>query len=196
VITRRQATSVAAVLLIPLSMWLIDRPVARFAHDRFYDTRVYAVADSLLRLLMPALVLLALAFAALSVWWLMARPLPLWAESALRATAAGMAALGVAVVLKTIIGRSQAVVYITDRVYAFRPMEFANAYEAFPSAAMAATSALLAGLALQQPSRRMAGVVVVAVVATCLVLTNGHWVSDLIGGVVLGVVVGRAANPA
>jgi membrane-associated phospholipid phosphatase len=57
---------------------------------------------------------------------------------------------------------------------------------------MAGASAFVVGLHLRTAAERMTLAVANGVLAAALLVSNGHWLSDIIGGVSLGLVIGGA----
>jgi len=101
--------------------------------------------------------------------------------------------LAATVVLKFMIGRSQVYPpFLRDGIYTFLLVHGRPDYGAFPSATMAGASALIIGLHLRTAAERVTLVVVTSLLTAALLVTNGHWMSDIIGGVCLGLVIGRA----
>jgi hypothetical protein len=188
----RPFVAAAALLSILACIAWVDRPVATFAHDQFADTRLFAIAGGVFRPSRIVLALIALFLAGGAAWSLSGRKLPFRGRPLFVAALAGTAALGVALVLKYAIGRSQIYpLYLTSHIHEFRPFRGDPWYAAFPSATIAVASALVAALSLESTRRRFAGGAVLMLLAVCLVITNSHWVADILGGLYLGVLIGR-----
>lgn len=169
----------------------VDRPVADFAHTAFGGTRLFGVAVAILTALHAVLVPLALFVVARGAWALARRPLPDWSRPLVKAALAAGVTLAVALSLKVAIGRSQAYpLYVSSHIHEFRPFRGDNSHKAFPSATMAVASAFLAVLCLESAGRRLFAGTVLTLLAACIVVTNGHWIADILGGFYLGTVVG------
>ena len=142
------------------------------------------------RLLVPLpvlfllLVLLALGREALA---LVGRPRWVWTRPLVLGVSSAALALLIAVVLKWLIGRSDPYpTYLVAGSYGFHPLHGG----VFPSATTAATSGFVAVIWLVVPRLRVLGAIVLSLIVAAIVLTNGHWVADIIGGGFLGAFVG------
>jgi membrane-associated phospholipid phosphatase len=182
------AAAVAAALLVCLA-W-VDRPVADLvqAHLRgtaFFDWTTRAL-DLLPSLLLPVL----LGLAAAGVLALRGRPMPAWTRLPMLCAWSVAWGLSAGVVLKRVFGRSQTDLYFPRGVYEFRLLHGSYGYEAFPSGTTTVACALLAVLWIRRPRLRGACALLIGVVSVALVLTNSHWVSDVIAGCLLGAAIG------
>lgn len=177
--------------IVAAGMVFIDRPVADFVHRTFAGTRLATCATWLLTLL-PAL-LGSACLVALGAEVMRARgsvPGP-WLRSLWLGLSGAALALLVGVALKLLIGRSDAAPeYVVYRTYGLHLFHGGRGYEAFPSATTAATSALVTVMSLRVPAARWAGRIGLAAVASAIIVTNGHWVTDVIAGACLGVFLG------
>jgi membrane-associated phospholipid phosphatase len=117
------------------------------------------------------------------------KPVRPWITTLLPAAVAGMASLLLAELLKYVIGRSGAypdyLVYGKDVV---KPMHAGS----FPSAMAAVSSGVLSVWWLWPRGRAMYGLALAAV-GVALVITNSHWLSDVLAGVWLGSLLGLVA---
>jgi hypothetical protein len=170
----------------------VDRPVADFAHTAF-GTTWFRIAVAILTTLHVVLVPMVLFVVGCGAWRLAGRRLPGWTRPLLQAALAAGVALVVAVSLKVAIGRSQAYpLYVSNHIHEFRPFRGDNGHRAFPSATMAVASAFLAVLCLESAGRRWFAGTGLTLIAACIVVTNGLWMADILGGLYLGTIVGRA----
>ncbi len=101
----------------------------------------------------------------------------------------------VKIILKFLIGR------IDTRIWIYNPglAEFhwfrgVNGYTGFPSGHMAVFTVLAVAVATYYPRSRPACTVILLVLATALIATNHHFLSDVIAGVCLGWLVHLAAR--
>jgi len=178
------------VLSLLASIVYVDRPAADFAHTAF-GTPLFRIAVAILTTLHVLLVPMVLFAVGCGAWRLAGRRLPGWAGPWLLATLAAGVALVVAVLLKIAIGRSQAYpLYVSNHIHEFRPFQGDAGHKAFPSATMAVATAFLAVLCLESAGRRWFAGTVLTLVAACIVITNGHWIADILGGFYLGTIAG------
>ncbi|HEX9943405.1 MAG TPA: phosphatase PAP2 family protein [Thermoanaerobaculia bacterium] len=182
--------------LVIVSIAWIDRPVADYAFAHFRDT---ALARWISRGLGPLRLIVPLAIlwlAGSGGWRLSARPVPSWARPPLVVSVSvGLAGL-TTILLKYLFGRTSAdPSYLVHGVHEWRPLRGDASHLAFPSGTMAVAGAALTVLCILQPRLRGASAVVLAALAAALIVTNSHWVADIIAGVFLGIGVGRTVLP-
>jgi membrane-associated phospholipid phosphatase len=80
--------------------------------------------------------------------------------------------------------------FIRDGAYGFNPFHGGPAYTAFPSGHIAAVCAIVSVLWVCYPKFRPLYVLFVLLTAIALVVSNFHFVSDVIAGIFLGISVG------
>jgi len=184
--------SAAYALLVLLCIAWVDLPLADCAHADF-GTPLFGVAIAILTILHAMLVPMAVFVVGCGAWRLAGRRLPAWAGPFVKAIlAAGVAAV-ITLALKAAIGRSQPYPhYISNHIHEFRPFRADHTYRAFPSGAMAIASAFLAVLCLESVGRRWFAGTALTLIAACLIVTNSHWLGDILGGFYLGTIVGWA----
>lgn len=169
----------------------VDRPLALWLHAHFYPSSLARRANEGFRRLDQLLPAAGVLILLLTVWFTIHRSAPRWLRHVVSGGLAATVSLGVAVMLKFVIGRSQVYPpFLRDGIYTFLLLNGRPDYGAFPSATMAAASALIVGLHLRTAAERVTLVVAASVLAVALLATNGHWLSDIIGGVCLGIVIG------
>lgn len=174
---------------VGLCIGYVDRPVARFAHSHWADTSVFIVASAVLSSSRWVLGVLAPFALGSCVWPFRRRSRPGWVETMRRATFAACVALGIAFVFKLAVGRSEAdPLYLVRHLYEFRPFQSTREYTAFPSATMAVASALLISMGRGRKRRIPIISAVLVLVALFLVVTNSHWVGDILGGLYVGAI--------
>jgi membrane-associated phospholipid phosphatase len=101
-------------------------------------------------------------------------------------------ALSTTMALKHIFGRILPdPYYVVDHIYEFHPLQGDLAHLAFPSGTMAISGAIMSVLWLRHPRLRATAMLILAVLAIALVITNSHWLADLIAGLFLGAFIGR-----
>ena len=188
----------AFVLTEIVAILWVDRPLADFFHADGGALQPFFAAVQGFGLGYPYLVLSALAFAFLR-WggeWSRLRP---WAAS-MRAAAyipgfifAAVAASGlVADVLKVIVGRTRPKLLFAAGSYDFTWFGFRADHWSFPSGHATTAAALMAALWCLWPRPIWLYVAAAALVAASRVITGQHFLSDVIAGAAIGVVVTRA----
>jgi len=170
----------------------VDRPVADFMQANIRPTALYKWIETAFIPLTALAGIGSVVFFAVGVWSLNGKPLPGWTSIPLLCAWAVTWALAVTTVLKRFVGRSEAdPTWVARHVYEFRWLHGKPDYQGFPSGTTALTSAVVAVLWLVAPRRiRPAAVAFLAIIAVALVLTNSHWVADVIGGAFLGSTIG------
>jgi membrane-associated phospholipid phosphatase len=105
----------------------------------------------------------------------------------------GLVAMSASLVLKMMIGRARP--GAGPDPLAFAPGALDRAFQSLPSSSSAVAAALAVGLARWRPS--LTAPAVAALIAICAerVLSRSHWPSDVIAGVVLGLVAVRWVQP-
>jgi membrane-associated phospholipid phosphatase len=182
------AVCIAAVLLC---MALVDRPVADFVHTHLRQAALDIWTTRAIELLSIVLILTLVVLFAAGFCLMAGRSIPAWADIPLLMSWSGVWALSSAIVLKRLIGRSVAYpTYVLQHVYAFHPLQGVPDFDAFPSGTTSVSAALLAVLWIRVPRLRAVWVGVLGLIAVALVITNSHWVSDVIGGACLGASIG------
>jgi membrane-associated phospholipid phosphatase len=164
-------------------MRTVDRPAAVYLHRIGYSTALGNRAEQLFPVLIAAGGALIVLFVAFGAAVLMGRSLRPWMSTVLRGSAAGLAALGAAELLKFVFGRSPVYpTYLLEGVSRFQPLHPGT----FPSATTAASAAILVVLWGAWPRGRIGYVLLLALIGAAILVTNAHWVSDVVGGLLLG----------
>lgn len=195
---------------VGVSVALIDRPVATWVHDHLgYQWHSWFAVNfhgHLLRLgpfslmagpseaLRPlsALVFVVLAIGASAGW----RP-RIRGRIALALCLSVFASLMISGIAKEAFGRTWPESWlggnpswIRDGVYGFFPFHGGDGWSSFPSGHTSVVATPATILWLVWPELRVAGAAIVAVVVVGLIGGNYHFVSDIVGGLFLGVAVG------
>ncbi len=185
------ASFAACILAVILCMTYIDRPIADFVQEHLHQRGLQTCMDGFLHLAPIALLLALLLLFVAGYVALHGRALGAWARSPLLCSWSAVWALSVAVVLKRIFGRSCVYPnYILGHSYGFQPFHGVGSYESFPSGTTAVTAAILSVVWFRCPHLRGVCASLLVLVVLALLLTLSHWVSDIIGGGFLGVLVG------
>ena len=181
----------ACILAVILCVAYIDRPIADFVQQHLHQRTLQTCMDGFLHLAPIALLLALLLLFAAGCAVLHGRALGAWARTPLLCSWSAAWALSAAVVLKRVFGRSCVYPnYIVGHSYGFQPFHGVGSYESFPSGTTAVATAILSVVWVRLPRLRGVCALLLALVASALVVTHSHWVSDIIGGGLLGVLVG------
>jgi membrane-associated phospholipid phosphatase len=141
---------------------------------------------------LTAVILLAQLFLlACGIWRASGRQLRPWTGTLLLCSLAAMWALAAEVVFKTIFGRSSPdPAYVQYHVYEFQLLHGGPHRWSFPSGTAIISAAIVAVLWPLIGRWRRLGALVVFALSVAVVVTNYHWLSDVIAGVFLGVSIG------
>jgi membrane-associated phospholipid phosphatase len=207
---RIAGAAISCAFLVVVSVRLIDRPVATWVHEHLGDARfawlrlhrdghllpigpfsfMAGPAEALEPIALLGLLLLALA--AMAGWHLKAR-------------ARAVLALCLSVVVTLVVNREIKIVFgrtwpeswmgdnpswIRDGVFEFSPFHGGRGWDSFPSGHTSVITTAATLLWLLWPERRILWAAMVAVVIIGLIGGNYHFVSDIIGGLYLGVAIG------
>jgi membrane-associated phospholipid phosphatase len=172
-------------------MTFVDRPVADYVQTHLRQTALF---DWMTRALGPLPVVLILALVFLlgaGCCALDGRALSSWTQAPLLCSWSVVWSLSATTVLKHIFGRSSPdPLYVVRRIDEFHWLHGGPGYEAFPSGTTAITAAILSVVWIRVPRLRTLCGLLFAFVSSALVITNGHWVADVLGGGFLGASVG------
>jgi membrane-associated phospholipid phosphatase len=207
---RIASAAVSCAFLVIVSVRLIDRPVATWVHEHLGDARfawlrlyrdghllpvgpfsfMAGPAEAIGPLALLALVLLALA--ATAGW----RPIGHW-RSVLALCLSVVVTLPVNHEIKSVFGRTwpeswlgDNPSWIRDGVFEFSPFHGGQGWDSFPSGHTSIITTAATLLWLLWPELRILWATIVAMVVAGLIGGNYHFVSDIIGGLYLGVAIG------
>lgn len=182
-----------AAVSIALSIAFIDHPVAVISAKLFDDSFWMLAASALLDTTPALLALFSVFVVACGLAVLAGRELPPWTRPWLRAALATVVTLAIALLIKQAVGRpSVPPQVLPDGDYAFHPFAAGLNGGAFPSATMAMAAAFFSGRGFRSWRSRATAIVLLTALAASLVITNGHWIADILGGVYLGWLTGAA----
>lgn len=181
--------AVLASILVCI-LWL-DRPLARFMAEFHLGYALFTSAP----VKTPVMVALALAGALLGLGYLIAgRKQPKWVEAAMLAGIAVLAGQWLThELLKPLFGRLVPSVYITSGRYGFHWFHHGYRVGAFPSGHSTEAAAMLSVAWMYYPRWRWAYVAMMACLALALMLGQWHYLSDIIAGTALGILLATAA---
>ena len=185
--------ALATALAVVLSILFLDRPIARFFHDR--DPTLHAVFTFITRFGLSGgyLAISALLFVGLRVaaWRVkdsvLARRLSLYAYRALFVFVAVAASGLVTDLIKVICGRARPKLLFRDDFYGFVWGATQADYWSFPSGHATTIAALATALYLLWPRGLPLYVAVALLVAASRVIIGAHYLSDVIFGAVIGI---------
>jgi membrane-associated phospholipid phosphatase len=197
--TRRLSPAALAALAtlaaIPLSMAFADRPISSFMFAHFHDSRAPFV-------LMTRLVdVVEVAGSLLLVWslaqFLRGRAFGRRGQIALRTGLAVFVAIGAKDMLKLAFGRLWPETFvcgnpsfIRDAAYGFAPFHGGQGWASFPSGHDTVICAAAGALWVLAPRGRPLYVLTAVLVSVGLLGADYHWLSDILGGALVGWVLG------
>jgi membrane-associated phospholipid phosphatase len=193
-LTRKSRAIVASTLLVAtviICIALVDRRIATWFDARFHGSSSYGAADAMFRVLHHSLPIGGVLLVVALVWqrW---KVHALWLDHLVSAGVAAAVTLGVTLVLKFTTGRSQVdPEFLRQHIYTFHLLGASAHYGSFPSATMSGVTAFVTGLDLPRSPTRIVLAAVVVLLTLALLITNGHWLSDIVVGTYLGVLIGR-----
>ena len=193
---RVAAWAIAAMLVAISAILWIDRPLALFLHSHS-EWKPPAEAIQRLGFGTPYLVAFGIAFVALRWGGLLPRLRP-WADRMREAALVpaflliSIAASGIAVdLLKVLFGRTRPKLLFADGIYDFAWLGLAADFWSFPSGHTAAVAALATALWCLWPRHVLFYATLAFVVAASRVVTGAHYLSDVIAGGFVAVLVTR-----
>ena len=194
---RVAAWAAVAVLVALAAIFWIDRPLALLLHQH---AEWHPLAEIIQRLGFgtPYLVAFGIAFVALRWGGMLPRLRP--RAGGMREAAmipafmlASIAASGLAVdLLKVVFGRTRPKLLFADGIYDFSWLGLAADYWSFPSGHTAAVAALATALWCLWPRHVLFYIALASVVAASQVVTGAHYLSDVVAGGFVAVLVTRA----
>ena len=209
-LVRLVCAAISCAFLVVVSVRLIDRPVATWVHEHLGDARFAWLSlyrDGHLLPVGPfslmagpaeaigplALLVLVLAASAATVGW---HP-KVRARAVLALCLSVVVTLGINHQIKTVCGRTwpeswlgDNPSWIRDGVYKFNPFHGGQGWESFPSGHTSVITTAATLLWLIWPELRILWAAIVGMVVIGLIGGNYHFVSDIIGGLYLGVAIG------
>lgn len=176
---------------IPVCISYLDRPAAEYfnSHVRPFDLWIW-----LNRLLAPLVVIpvVALLFEfGAGFWLLFGRRLASWTLTPLLFSSGALWAISAEFVLKQVFGRgSPGPTYLANHLYGFRFLNAGEGWRSFPSGTATIALTIVTITYLRLPRWRLAASLLAGLVCIGVTITNGHWVSDVMAGVFIGVSIG------
>lgn len=119
------------------------------------------------------------------------RRLKTWVELPLQCGLSVALSIAVETILKRVFGRySPNPEYVLNHVYGFRFLHGVVGQDAFPSGTAMVAAALTTVIRMKAPRFQMAAICVSTLMCIGLVITNTHWLGDVIAGSFIGALVG------
>jgi len=169
----------------------IDRPAAELFNTYVRNS---AVSDWIKSLLAPLVLVPVSALFFLSgagCWLLSGRQLGGWTQKPLLCSWSTIWALAAEFVSKNIFGRGWPnPTYIESHFYGFRFLHAGPHWTSFPSGTATIAAAISTTIWLVAPRLRLPILFVTVLICGGVVVTNGHWISDVIAGAFLGASIG------
>ena len=181
------ATAIATAVCV---IW-VDRPAAEFFDRHFPQAEWRLWID---RFIAPfdAAVLAALVFLlACGTWVISGRRLASWTRTLTLCSWAAMWAAAADIILKHVFGRGWIdPTYLGDGLYGFHFLNGSPHWDCFPSGTASISSAVAAVLWIVTPRSRWWGLLIVVLLCAGVLVTNYHWVGDVVAGVFIGLSIG------
>jgi membrane-associated phospholipid phosphatase len=173
------------------SVYYADRPVAEFFNAHVRHTELWSWLNRLLAPFEAVPVAALLFLLGLGCWRGSGRQLAVWTLEPLLCSWSAVWALASEFVFKEVFGRGWPdPTYIENHLYGFRLLHAGAHWTSFPSGTATISSAIAATVWVVAPRIRLPGVLLAALLCGAVVVTNGHWLSDVIAGAFLGASIG------
>lgn len=175
--------------LVALSLLFADRSFALEMQRRFFESAAYWTALAIFPLFDVGGV--ALFVVAVGLVAVRGKRLTRWMLQLVSVAAAGTVALVIAELLKAGLGRTPVYpTFLVEGVSAWRPLHLGN----FPSATTACVTAVVTVAWMSWPKGRLVWGVIGLLAPLMILVTNSHWLSDVIAGAFLGWALGAIAT--
>lgn len=176
---------------VALCMAYVDRPVAEFVEAHIRHTEFWDYLDRSLHPFLFVVGAALLFFLGCGVWVISGRQLPSRTETPFLTSAAVMWGIACVISLKHIFGRGWPdPTFVQEHRYGFHFLHGEKYWDAFPSGHTTVAVAILSVLWMVKSRWAAPVAVIVALLLAALVVGNYHWLSDVIGGIFLGVSIG------
>ena len=181
------ATAIAVVVCIAY----LDRAVADFVDGHLRHTTLWVWIESALAPLDLTVAMALLFLLGCGIWTRSGRALTSWTRTPRLCSWAAMWATVASFIFKRIFGRAWPdPAYVQYHLYGFRLLHGAPHWHSFPSGTAAISVAIVSVLWMLMPRWRAPGILIAALLSVAVVVTNGHWVADVIAGIFLGAFIG------
>jgi membrane-associated phospholipid phosphatase len=181
----------ATAIMVALCILYVDRPVAGFFDAVLRHTASWVWIQRALAPLDLVVVLAVLFLLGCGIWTGSGRAFASWIRTPQLCSWAAMWATAASVVFKHIFGRAWPdPAYIRNHVYGFHLLHGGPHWQSFPSGTAAISAAIVSVLWILMPRSRTIGALAAALLCVAVVITNDHWVGDVMAGAFLGSLIG------
>ncbi len=181
----------ATAIMVGVCIAYVDRPAAEFFDLHLRHTAVWVWLDRALAPLDLTVVMALLFLLGCVIWASSGRLLPLWTRTPGLCSWAAVWATLASFVFKRFFGRARPdPEFVQNHLYGFRLLHGAPHWHSFPSGTAMISVAIVSVLWILQPRWRAPGILIAALLSVAVVLTNYHWVGDVVAGTFLGVFIG------
>jgi membrane-associated phospholipid phosphatase len=181
----------AAAIVVVVCIAYVDRSTAEFFEGHLRHTAAWVWIARALAPIDLAMVTALLFLLACGAWTLSGRALAQWTQAPLLCCWAAMWATAAEIIFKRIFGRAWPdPTYVQGHLYGFHLLHGGPNWESFPSGTAAVSCAIAAVVWIVRPRRRLIAVLIAVLLCVAVVVTNYHWVSDVVAGAFLGVSIG------
>jgi membrane-associated phospholipid phosphatase len=172
-------------------MAYVDRPTADYVHAHVARTHLIMWLEHQLGRLVIFVGLGFLVLVACGLWELTGRELPSWTEIPVLCSWSLMWATAATVTLKRLFGRSEVELWIGHDanhpgINRFHFLHGEGDYQAFPSGTTTVASAIIIVVWILAPRLRPLCLLALVLISIGLIVTNSHFVADVIGGIFAG----------
>jgi len=183
-------TFILGIALMVFSYLYLDRPLALYFQDLNPSTRQVVKLIGQIALPIPHVLLWVVVYYILRF---RLKLIPMARKAILFAISINIANV-ITTILKNGIGRSRPEIFLSQKIYTFKMLSFplSNLYVSFPSSHAATICALTAGLACFYPRFSSLFLLLGFLIGFCRVVIDVHYLSDVIGGMLIGVLVANS----
>jgi membrane-associated phospholipid phosphatase len=182
---------VLCVMAVVVCVCCIDRPAAVPFNTHLRNTAVSDLIKGLLGPLVLIPVAALLFLFGVGCWLLSGRLLGGWTQKPLLCSWSTIWALAAEFVFKDVFGRGWPdPTFIENHLYGFRFLHAGPYWTSFPSGTATIAAAISTTIWLVAPRLRLPILLMTALICGGVVVTNEHWISDVIAGAFLGASIG------
>ena len=181
---------VLCAIAVVISIYFVDRPVATLVAATARQSPIDSWIAHALEFLATVAVIAPLFLIVCACLVIAGRGLPPWTKTPLLCCWGIVWAIAATTAFKLIFGRAEVDPYLKDGIYQFNWFHGTHWYEAFPSGTATISAALMTVLWMRIPSWRWLWLLVFLLPTIGVVVTNEHFVGDVIAGGYLGVSIG------
>lgn len=174
----------------------VDRPIAEFFDAHFRHTEWWRYLDNFLAPLVWVVVAALFFLLGAGGWVISGRKLAAWTTTPLLCSWSAIWGLAAQTIFKEIFGRAWPdPTYVQNHLYGFHFLHGGPHWSSFPSGTAVITTAIVSVVWIRRPRirtrhLRTSAVLLAVALLSSVIVTNGHWVSDVIAGSFLGVSIG------